>query len=73
MAVSYRRNRNYLKQFMWTYELSNDLYNCYKDAKSDPKIGYMNRMKTLRDKMHPDLSYFTAKNLRDIASRLNGD
>ena len=39
-------------------------------AKSDPKIGYMNRMKNLWDEIHPEMSFFSAKNLRDQASRV---
>ena len=39
-------------------------------AKSDPKIGYMNRMKKLWDEKHPELNFFSAKNLRDQASRV---
>ena len=70
MGVSYRRNRNYKNQFKWTYELNEDLYKCYPKAKSDPKIGYMNRMKNLWDEIHPELSFFSAKNLRDQASRV---
>ena len=45
MAVSYRRNRDYGKKSEWNYELNRDLYECYKKAKADPKIGYMNRLK----------------------------
>ena len=39
-------------------------------AKSDPNIGYMNRMKNLLDKIHPELTFFSAKNLRGQASRV---
>ena len=39
-------------------------------AKSDPKIGYMNRMKKLWDKKHSELNFFLAKNLWDQASRV---
>ena len=39
-------------------------------AKSDLKIGYMNRMKNLWDKIHLELTFFSAKNLRDQASRV---
>ena len=69
MAVSYRRNRNYKNQFKWTNELNEDLYKCYMSAKSDPKIGYINRMKKLWNEKHPELNFFSAKNLRDQASR----
>ena len=70
MAVSYRRNRNYKNQSKWTYELNEDLYKCHLKAKSDPNIGYMNRMKNLWYEIHPELSFFSAKNLRDQASRV---
>ena len=33
MTVSYKRNRDYSKQFNWTYELKENLYGCYKKAK----------------------------------------
>ena len=39
-------------------------------AKSDPKIGYMNRMKKLWDEIHPELTFFSVENLRDQASRV---
>ena len=39
-------------------------------AKSDPNIGYMNRMKKLWDEIHPELTFFSAENLRDQASRV---
>ena len=70
MAVSYRRNRNYSIQFKWTYELNEDLFKCYQEAKKDPCIRYMNRMKALWDQIHPELASFTAKKLRDQASRV---
>ena len=39
-------------------------------AKEDRRIGYMNCLKNYWDKMYPQLSYFTSKNLRDQASRI---
>ena len=60
--ASYRRNRDYSKQFTWTYELNEDLYKCYVKAKEDRRIGYMNRLKNYWDKIHPQLSFFTSKN-----------
>ena len=68
--VNYRRNRNYSKQFEWTYELNEDLHRCYNKARKDPRIGYMNRLKSYWDEIHPELSNFTSKNLRDQASRV---
>ena len=41
----YRRNRNYTKHFEWTYELNRDVYRCYTQARGDPRIGYMKRLK----------------------------
>ena len=58
MAVSYKRNRNYSKQFNWTYELKENLYGCYKKGKEDPKLGYMKRMKEYWDEIHPGLVFF---------------
>ena len=63
-SVSYRRDRDYSKQFKWTYELNKDLYNCYTKARENPKKGYMKRMKVLWDDLHPELSYFNGKYLR---------
>ena len=51
-SISYRRNRDYTKSFKWTYELDKDLYQCYIKAKSDPRIGYMNRLKQYWDEKH---------------------
>ena len=39
-------------------------------TKSDPKIEYINRMKNLWEEIHPELIFFSAKNLRDQASRV---
>ena len=68
--VSYRRNRDYNKQFEWTYELNEDLHRCYNKARKEPRIGYMNRLKSYWEKISPELSNFTSKNLRDQASRV---
>ena len=69
-SISYRRNRDYSKQSLWTYELNRDLYHCYQKAKSDPKIRYMKRLKEYWDNLHPELDNFSSKNLRDQASRV---
>ena len=69
-SVSYRRNRDYSKSFAWTYELNKDLYKCYVKAKEDPKIGYMNRLKQYWEEIHPELNYFSSKNLRDHVSSI---
>ena len=63
-SVSYRRDRDYSKQFKWTDELNKDLYNCYTKARENPKKGDMERMKMLWDNLHPELSYFNGKYLR---------
>ena len=72
-SVSYRRNRDYTKQFDWTYDLNCDLYNCYTKAKENLAIGYMKRMKQNWDTIHPEFSHLTDKNLRDQASRIIKD
>ena len=69
-SISYRRNRDYTKSFKWTYELDKDLYQCYIKAKSDPRIGYMNRLKQYWDEKHPELNTFSSKNLRDHVSSI---
>ena len=70
MSVSYRRNRDYTKQFDWTYDLNCDLYNYYTKAKDNPTIGYMKRMKQNWDIIDPKFSHLSDKNLRDHASRI---
>ena len=45
--LTYRGNRDYSKSFKWTYNLDKDLYECHTKSKSDPRIGYMNQMKTI--------------------------
>ena len=69
-SVIYRRNRDYTKQFDWTYDLNCDLYNCYTKAKENLAIGYMKRMKQNWDTIDPEFSHLTEKNLRDQASRI---
>ena len=66
-SVSYRRNRDYIKSFAWTYEYP---YKCYVKAKEDPKIGYMNRLNEYWDKIHPEVNCFSSKNLRDHISSI---
>ena len=66
--VSYRRDRDYTTAFEWTYELNRDVYSCYEKARADPAIGYMKRMKKLWDEMHPELSSFNDKQLRQQAT-----
>ena len=66
--VSYRRNRDYTASFSWTHELNTDVLRCYTTAREDPKTGYMGRMKTLWDEMHPELNHFTTKQLRQQAT-----
>ena len=68
--ASYRRNRNYSKQFAWTHELNVDLYKCYRKAKEDPSIGYINRLKNYWNEIYPQFSYLSFKRLRDQASRV---
>ena len=70
MAVSYRRKRDYTKQFEWTYKLNNDLYKCFLRAKENKSLGYMTRMKNCWDEIHPEYSFLTSKLLRDQASRV---
>ena len=70
MAVSYRRKRDYTKQFDWNYELNNDLYKCYLRAKENKSLGYMARMKNIWDEINPEYSFLTSNLLRDQASRV---
>ena len=66
--ISYLRDRDYSQHFIWTYELNKDVYNCYKNARSDRSIGYMKRLKRNWDKIHPELSHFNEKQLRQQAT-----
>ena len=68
MAVSYRRKKDYAKQFDWTYELNNDLCKCYLRAKENKSI--MKRMKNYWDEIYAEHSFLTSKLLRDQASRV---
>ena len=67
-STSYRRNRDYTNHFEWTYELNRDVYQCYLKAHQIPTIGYMKRMKNYWDELHPELSHFSEKQLRQQAS-----
>ena len=53
--ASYLRNLNYNKQFVWTYELNEDLYKYYVKAQEDRRIGYMNRLKNYWDEIQLQL------------------
>ena len=68
ISTSYCRNRNYSQHFEWTYELNYDVYKCYVNARNIPKIGYMKRMKEEWDSLHPELSHFNPKQLRQQAT-----
>ena len=68
--TSYRRNPDYSKSFKWTYDLDKGLYECYTKSKSDPRIGYMNRMKQFLDDKHPELNSYILKNLIDYISSI---
>ena len=67
-SVSYRRHRNYTKHFEWTYELNRDVCRCYTQARGDPRIGYMKRLKKYWDELHSDLNCFSEKQLRQQAT-----
>ena len=65
--VSYLRKRDSSKQWNWTQELNEDVYNCHIKAKSDPKNGYMNHLKLYWDELHTEFDHLTPKNLFDQA------
>ena len=56
-SVTYRKNRDYTKQFDWTYDLHCDLYNCYAKAKENPVIVYLKHMKQNWGIIHPEFSH----------------
>ena len=62
-SVSYQRNRDYPKQFDWTYDLNCDLYNCYTKAKENPPIGFMKLMKQNWVIIHLEFSHLSDKKL----------
>ena len=62
-SVSYQRNRDYPKQFGWTYDLNCDLYNCYTKAKENPPIGFMKLMKQTWVIIHLEFSHLSDKKL----------
>ena len=68
--VSLRRNRDYTHYFVWTDELNNDLRACYKKAREDQRTGYMKRLKEHWDQQHPNLTNFTAKQLRQQVTNI---
>ena len=68
MSTSYCRNRNYSQHFEWTYELNHDVYKCHVNARNNPKVGYMKRMKEDWDNLHPEISHFNPKQLRQQAT-----
>ena len=68
--ISYRQNRDYSKQFKWIYELNEEIHRYCNKARKDPRIGYMNCLKSYWDEIHPELSNFTSKHLRHQASRI---
>ena len=65
-SVSHRRNRDYKKQFNWTYVLNKDLFDCY--IQEDSNKGYMKRLKNLWDTLHTELNHFNKKYLRQQAT-----
>ena len=67
-SVFYRRNGNYTKHFEWAYELNTEVYRCYTQARSDPRIGYMKCLKKHWNELHADVSYFSEKQLRQQAT-----
>ena len=67
-ATSYRGKRDYFQHFEWSYELNSDVYKCYSKPRENPKIGYMKRLKEEWDKLHPEIAYFTQKQLRQQAT-----
>ena len=58
ISTSYCRNCNYYQHFEWTYKLNYDVDKCYLNARNNPKIDYMKRMKEEWDTLRPELSHF---------------
>ena len=66
--ISIRKNRDYSKDFEWTADLKQDVYNCYLEAKRDPSKGYTKRLKALWDEKHPSYAHLNEKTLRQRAT-----
>ena len=56
---SYRRNRDYSKQFDWSYDLKKDGYKCYLRVKEDPKIAYMKGLKKYWGELRPEFKFLS--------------
>ena len=67
-SVSCRRNRDDCKQFNWTYELNEDLYKCYAEAREVPRKGYMARMKKNVRRTSPGTKPFHRKIFQTTSS-----
>lgn len=63
-----RSKRDYSSHVDWSQEMNFDVYKCYLKAREDPSLGYMVRLKTYWDKLHPELTIFNAKQLRQQAT-----
>ena len=63
-------NGDYSRQFDWTYDLKRDVFNCYIKARENKSIGYMKRLNSYWDKVHPGFASLSDKNFRDVASRI---
>ena len=51
-----------MTNFVWTYELNYDVYQCYTKARQNPKIGYMKRMMQYWDNLPPEITNFNENN-----------
>ena len=70
LKTSYRRPlRDYTTHIEWTCELNRDLFRLYLESK--PSVSrYMQRLKDLWDKDHPNLNHLSKKHLREQAVRI---
>ena len=59
-----RPNRDYSKHINWTYNLNKDLYECYIQSEHE-RIGYMKRLKALRDNKRPELAHLSERHLEN--------
>ena len=53
---------DYSRQFDWTYDLKRDVYSCYIKARENKSIGYMKRLNSYWDKVHPGFASLSDKN-----------
>lgn len=68
ISVSYCRNWYYPKHFECTHEFNRDVYRSYTQTRRDPRTAYIKRLTKHWYELHPDLRYFSEKQLQKQAT-----